>query len=45
MNYIQTFYINPDKDPFRDSFGWVAPEYHLMGWALSSLYCIKYTEK
>ena len=37
MNFIQTFYINPDKDPFRDSFGWVAPEYHLMGWTLSCL--------
>jgi len=37
LNFIQTLYIDPDKDPFRDSFGWVAPEYHLMGWALSCL--------
>jgi len=37
MNFIQTLYIDPDKDPFRDSFGWAAPEYHLMGWALSCL--------
>jgi len=37
MNYIHTFHINPDKDPFRYPFGWVAPEYHLMGWALSCL--------
>jgi len=34
---MQTFYIDTTKDPFRDSFGWVAPEYHLMGWALSCL--------
>lgn len=37
MNFIQTLYIDDNKDPFRDSFGWVAPEYHLMGWALSCL--------
>ena len=37
MNYIQTLYIDTLKDPFRDSFGWVAPEYHLMSWALSCL--------
>ena len=37
MNFIQTLYIDADKDPFRYSFGWVAPEYHLMGWALSCL--------
>jgi len=37
INYIQTFYVNKGKDPFRDSFGWSSPEYHLMGWALSCL--------
>ena len=37
MNIIQTLHINSIKDPFRDSFGWAAPEYHLMGWALSCL--------
>ena len=37
MNFIQTLYIDETKDPFRDSFGWAAPEYNLMGWALSSL--------
>ena len=37
MNLIQTFYIDNSKDPFRDAFGWAAPEYHLMGWALSCL--------
>jgi len=37
MNFIQTLYIESGKDPFRDSFGWAAPEYHLMGWALSCL--------
>ena len=35
-NIIQTLYLN-DKDPFHNPFGWVAPEYHLMGWALSCL--------
>lgn len=37
MNFIQTLYLNPSKDPFKHSFGWTAPEYHLMGWALSCL--------
>ena len=37
MNIIQTFYVNADKDLFRASFGWAAPEYHMMGWALSCL--------
>ena len=37
MNLIQTLYLDPGKDPFRDSFGWAAPEYHLMGWALGCL--------
>ena len=37
MNFIQTLYINADKDPFKDSCGWAAPEFHLMGWALSCL--------
>lgn len=35
MKFIQTLSIN--KDPFKNSFGWAAPEYHLMSWALSSL--------
>jgi hypothetical protein len=37
MNFIQTLHIHSNKDPFHDTFGWVAPEYHLMSWALSSL--------
>jgi len=37
MNFIQTLYINQGKDPFHDTFGWAAPEYHLMSWALSCL--------
>ena len=37
MNLIHTFYCNEAKDPFRDSFGWAAPEYHLISWALSCL--------
>jgi hypothetical protein len=35
MKFIQTLFIN--KDPLKNSFGWAAPEYHLMSWALSSL--------
>lgn len=37
MNFIQTLYISSDKNPFQDTFGWISPEYHLMGWALSCL--------
>ena len=37
MNLLQALYIDSSKDPFRDSFGWAAPEYHIMGWALSCL--------
>lgn len=35
MRFIQTLSI--EKDPFTNSFGWFAPEYHLMSWALSCL--------
>ena len=28
MNFIQTLYIDKLKDPFKDCFGWAAPEYH-----------------
>jgi hypothetical protein len=35
MKFIQTLFIN--KDLFKNTFGWAAPEYHLMSWALSSL--------
>jgi hypothetical protein len=37
MRFIQTLYIDKTKNPFKDTFGWVAPEYHIMGWALSCL--------
>ena len=36
-NFIQTLYIDNRKNIFHDSFGWIFPEYHLMGWALSCL--------
>ncbi|HEY5462605.1 MAG TPA: DUF6734 family protein [Hanamia sp.] len=35
MKFIQTLSIN--NGPFNNSFGWAAPEYHLMSWALSCL--------
>lgn len=37
MKFVQTLYIDNTKDPLRDSFGWIRPEFHLMGWALSCL--------
>ena len=37
MKFIQTLYFDKSKDPFQFNFGWVAPEYHLMSWALSCL--------
>lgn len=43
MKFIQTLSIN--KDPFKNSFGWASPEYHLMSWALSSLQLNKFYQK
>jgi hypothetical protein len=37
MRFIQTLYIDNLKDPFWDKFGWLRPEFHLMGWTLSYL--------
>lgn len=37
MKYIQSLFIRDDQNPFENSFGWAAPHYHLMGWALSCL--------
>ena len=37
MNYIQTLYISPSQDPFKDSFGWISPIYHLLSWGLSAM--------
>lgn len=37
MNFIQTLHFDKSMNPFNCSFGWAAPEYHLMGWALSCL--------
>lgn len=45
MNFLQTLYINKTSNPFQNSFGWAAPEYHLMSWALSSLQLKKITSK
>jgi hypothetical protein len=36
MKIVQTFWSN-NVDPFTNSFGWLAPEYHLMSWTLSCL--------
>lgn len=37
MKFIQTLHFDKSINPFKHSFGWAAPEYHLMGWALSCL--------
>lgn len=37
MNFVQTLYFNEAINPLKYAFGWAAPEYHLMGWALSCL--------
>jgi len=37
MNFIQTLYYDQLINPLQHQFGWVAPEFHLMSWALSSL--------
>lgn len=37
MKFIQTLYVQETKDPFFNSYGWAAPEYHVMSWALSCL--------
>lgn len=42
MRFIQTLYIHEGKDPFIDNFGWIRPEFHLMGWALSALQLYKF---
>lgn len=36
MNYIQTFYIAPNQNAFKDRFGWISPLYHLLSWGLSA---------
>lgn len=37
FKFIQTLYLNEKTNPYKDSCGWVAPEFHLMSWALSCL--------
>ncbi|GHT32033.1 hypothetical protein FACS189434_02930 [Bacteroidia bacterium] len=37
MNFIQTLYVTLDKNLFKDTFGWVSAEYHIMSWVLSCL--------
>lgn len=41
MKFIQTLYFSKSVNPFKNSFGWAAPEYHLMGWALSCLQLLR----
>jgi len=42
MNIIQTFDTPSDSNFLTDSFGWYAPEYHVMSWALSCLQLKKF---
>lgn len=37
LSFIQTLYISKSGNPYKECFGWAAPEYHLMSWALSCL--------
>jgi len=37
IKFIQTLYFDKSINPFKHTFGWAAPEYHLMSWALSCL--------
>jgi hypothetical protein len=37
VNFIQTLYFEKSINPYKHSFGWATPEYHLMSWALSCL--------
>jgi hypothetical protein len=37
MKFIQTFCFEKSINPLKQPFGCAAPEYHLMGWALSCL--------
>ncbi|MCF3110625.1 hypothetical protein LL912_17700 [Niabella sp. CC-SYL272] len=39
MTICQTLWVN-DKNLLKDSFGWLSPQHHIMGWALS---CLKLT--
>lgn len=40
MRIVQTFWSS-NKDLIQNSFGWLSPQYHIMGWALS---CLKLKE-
>tara|TARA_B110000908_G_scaffold172725_1_gene242401 strand:- start:7974 stop:8471 length:498 start_codon:yes stop_codon:yes gene_type:complete len=42
MKIVQTFWSGNSKDIIKDTFGWYAPEYHLMSWALSCLQLRKF---
>ncbi len=45
MNFIQTLYIDKYKDSLKNNFGWVAPEFHLISWALSCLQLKKFYQQ
>ncbi len=42
MKFIQTLYIQDNQKVLSNSFGWAAPEFHLMSWCLSFLQLKKY---
>jgi len=45
MRVIQSFWSCQNQDLTKHSFGWCAPEYHLMSWALSVLQLRKFYNK
>lgn len=45
MRIVQTLHSYKNANLLKDSFGWYAPEYHLMSWTLSCLQLKKYYPK
>lgn len=42
MKIVQTFWSGNTSNIIKDNYGWYAPEYHLMSWALSCLQLRKF---
>ena len=42
MKIVQTFWSGNYSNIVKKTFGWYAPEYHIMSWALSCLQLLKF---
>jgi hypothetical protein len=42
MKIVQTFWSGNYSNIVKETFGWYAPEYHIMSWALSCLQLLKF---